>query len=196
MKTVKAAKIMLASLACCFSSVALSDSFLSGNSITNTADSQVVTAINANLGFASSMWSMLAAYYSQTSGFPPAGTFDIASQLLPNGVTIVNNSNGILVLTFGSIAPGPLANNSFALTPTCVSLRGNTFYVYELPQCFTNIVDSVTTSGPPQPGTAISVFAKSNLGIKCVYAASPEGAALNAANNCNSSPSTALNNGI
>lgn len=201
MKWLNTTKIMVASLVFSFANSS-SASFLSGTSstISGNANSYLVNAINTPLPFVTSAWSMLSTFYSQNSSFAPAGVYAVDTSFLSNVSSISNTSNGTLEVRYGPSAPGPLANNGYALAPTRVTLRGNTFYVYALTQCFTNVTDSLTSRQTPQVGTPIGLFSNSNLGTNCVYAADPYTAAINqvqgvgagiGAGNASSAPSSA-----
>lgn len=174
-------KILFLSFSCSVFSISFADMGLSSinTSISNNADKKMTGAINVTIPFVVSNWAMLAAYYNQNSAFPAAGIYAVDTSIL-NGVKSITNSNyGTLEIRFSADAPGPMANNGFALAPTRVSRQGNIFYVYELAKCFTNTLDSVTTLNNPQPGTPSNIFNNSNLGILCVYAQDPYTAAIN-----------------
>lgn len=183
MKCSKRMKLVSAILVCCVMKVGLTDGDLSNvnSSITIHANDQLVNAIDLPLPFVVSDWAMLSKYYSQNSTFAPADIYDVDTSTL-SGVTgvaaITNTSSGTLEVRYGPNAPGPMANNGYALAPTRESLRGNTFHVYELPICFTNIEDSQSSLSAPKPGTPIGVFGDSNLGTNCYYATDPYSTAI------------------
>lgn len=176
----KRLKLIMASLIFSFSGASFADSLLSSinSSIGNSADNQLMLGINQSLPFVVADWAMIANYYSQNSTFPPVGIYAVATSILSGVNSITNTSYGTLDITYGAEAPGPLANNGYSLAPTRVTLRGNTFYVYELVQCFTNITDSMTSEQTPKPGTPIGIFSNSNLGANCLYAPNPSLAAI------------------
>ena len=185
MKHPKSIKIFLATLTLCLSSsvFAVSPGLQSiGTSIGQSADNYSVMAINSTIPFVVSTWAMLSNNYSQTGTAPAAGLLAVSSTVLGNnGTTITNTSFGTLDIGFGPGSPGSLEGKGFSLSPTLITLHGNTFLVYELVQCFTNITDSMTSQQTPQPGTSIALFGNSNLGSNCVYAANPSAAAVAAA---------------
>ena len=152
------------------------------SSITDGANNYQIIFLNKTVTFVSTDWSMLTNYYSQNSTFPQANAYSIDTSFLPGVSSITNSISGTLEVRFNATAPGPMANNGFALAPTRVSLRGNTFYVYQLPQCYTNITDSMTNQEVPAPGTLISLFSNSALGTNCMYASDPYATAINQVN--------------
>lgn len=181
MKWLKTTKVIAISLALGLSSNGFTASFLAGSSssISGNADSYLINAINVPLPFVTNAWSMLSTFYNQSSSFAPTGVYAVDTSFLTGVSSISNTSSGTLEVRYGPTAAGPLANNGYALAPTRITLRGNTFYVYSLPQCFTNITDSMTSRKAPQIGTPIGLFSNSNLGTNCVYAADPYTAAIN-----------------
>ncbi len=196
MKTVKFAKIILASWVGCFSGIAASAGLSNiGTSISTNADAQVVNGINLPLPFVVSVWSMLSNYYGQNSNFPAAGLYAVDTSVLSGMNYISNTAFGTLDVCYGPTAPGPLASNCYSLAPTRITLRGNTFYVYELVQCFTNITDSLTSRASPQPNTPIGVFGNSNLGTSCLFASDPSSAAVAVVQGSGTSP-TQQNGGV
>lgn len=186
----KSLKTLFAGVVLAFSGACLAGGSLSSinNSIANSADNQVMMGINQHLPFVVSDWAMLANYYSQNSSFPSVGIYAVSTTILSGVNSISNTAYGTLDIIYGPNAPGPLANNGFSLAPTRVTLRGNIFYVYELPQCFTNITDSMTSQHAPQTGTPIGVFSNSNLGVNCLYAPNPSLAAIAVVEGTNSAP--------
>ncbi len=151
------------------------------SSIMDNASNYQIIFLNKTVTFVSTDWSMLTNYYSQNSTFPQANSFAIDTSFLPGVTSITNSASGTLEVRFGATAPGPMAGNGFALAPTRVSLR-KVFFVYELPQCYTNIVDSMTNQQTPTPGTLVSLFSSSSLGTNCMYTADPYTAAVNQVN--------------
>lgn len=149
------------------------------SSITSNANNYVINSINNSLFAVVVAWTALTNFYSQNSSFPAAAVYAVNTTFMPGVSSITNSASGTLEIRFGPTAPGPLANNGFALAPTRVTLRGNTFYVYALTQCFTNVPDSMTDAAAPLPGTPSALFGNSNLGTNCLYAADPYSAAVN-----------------
>lgn len=173
-------KTLVSILAFCLIESGFADSDLSsiGSSITNNANNQLVNAINLPLPFVVSVWSMMSNYYSTTSAFAPTGLYAVDTSILSNVTSINNTSYGTLEIRYGANAPGPMANNGYALAPTRVTQNGNTFYIYELPQCFTNIISTVRGLVQAREGANSDAFGNSNLGTNCVYAANPFSAAI------------------
>lgn len=151
------------------------------SSIVDDANNYQIIFLNKTVVFVATDWSLLSNYYSQNSNFPPANVFAINTSFLPGVTSITNSASGTLEVRFDSTAPGPIAGNGFALAPTRVSLR-KVFYVYQLPQCYTNITDTMASTQTPVPGTLISLFSNSSLGTNCMYAADPFTAAINEVN--------------
>lgn len=167
-------------MALCLASNVFADAALSN--IVNNANNHQVIFLNKSVIFVTADWTLLSNYYSQNSSFPPANIFAVDTSFLTGVNSITNSASGTLEVRFGSTAPGPIAGGGFALAPTRVTVRSNTFFVYELPQCYTNITDSMASRETPAPGTLISLFSQTNLGTNCVYAADPYTAAINQVN--------------
>ncbi len=181
MKSLNIKKILACALAISFIQTSLADADLPniGSSITNNANNQLISAINLPLPFVVSVWSMMSNYYSSTSNFPPANTFAVDTSILTNVNIITNTSYGTLEVHYGPNAPGPMANKGYALAPTRVVRKGNIFYIYELTQCFTNIMRSAPNLLQVKQGTNSDIFGNSNLGTNCSYAEDPYAAAIN-----------------
>lgn len=183
MKHPKMTKTILAGVAYCLSStlcVASSGILSVGTSISAAANAQQVMEINQLLPFVVSNWSSLSGANSQGSGFPAANQFAVSDTILNQGTSITNSNNGTLEVRYGPNASGNLANHGYALAPTRVTLRGNTFYVYELPKCFTNIPDSLTSQQAPVLNSVSALMGSSDLGAVCFYAEDPYAAAISA----------------
>lgn len=159
-----------------------------GSSISNNANNQLINAINQPIPFVVSDWAMLSSYYSQNSSFAPAGLYAVDVSVLSGVNSITNTAFGTLEIRYGSNAPGPMAGKGYALAPTRVSSKGNVFYVYELVQCFTNIIDSPLGLNTPKEGSPSSVFGNSNLGTNCSFSLDPYSAAVSEVNGTSTNP--------
>lgn len=184
----KASKIIATALALSITSVGFSDT----TQIGNNAKIFVINALNNSTTFVSTAWSMLANSYNLNPVFQPAGAFSLNTAFIPGVAFIRTSASGTLEVGFGPTAPGPLANNGFALAPTRVSLNGTVVYLYQLPQCYTNIMDELGPAQAPQPCSPSMLISASNLGTNnCVYMPDPYAAAIaevQGTSTCSSTP--------
>lgn len=159
-----------------FTNVSYAD--LGSSAINNNAQGYLSNAIQGAAYPISLAWAALGNFYSSSNTFAPADTFNIQTSFIPNVTSITNNSFGTLVIIFSSTAPGPIANKTIAIAPTRVSVLGAVSYVYEIPQCYTNITDTLIGATTPPPGTPIA-SASGGVGITCVFAPDPVATATN-----------------
>lgn len=151
-------KKALTALASCSSVVAITlmllsnNAFSRGTSQVNTYSQPQIGAMNKAADALNIIFAQLALYYKENGQVPPANEF---KKTLPKGGVIsklTNDNMGMAELTFGSVGPKCLQNQTVKMMPGYSLNSENKVVVdYASKQCITTIDSKGTTSCSPIP---------------------------------------------